>query len=182
MQQHGVVLDFSADPVGIHFPSSTTSVSNRHRKPLVFATISSDSQDADSDDVDMGDECTIPSFIDDGTVILPCCSDPVLMPIVAKYRELFRNCSGRTDVGKHHIPTTGNPVRVPPRRIPAQYREVEAQIKDMLDKGIIEESSCPCMDGSCSVSHKENRRSTNMCGLQGIKQTNGERCIPTSFG
>ena len=46
MQQHGVVLEFSADPVGIHFPSSTTSVSNRHKNPLVFATISSDSQDA----------------------------------------------------------------------------------------------------------------------------------------
>ena len=84
MQQHGVVLDFSADPVGIHFPSSTTSVSNRHKNPLVFATISSDSQDANSDDVDMGDECTIPSFIDDGTVILPSHSDPVLMPIVAR--------------------------------------------------------------------------------------------------
>ena len=68
------------------------------------------------------------------------------MPIVEKYRELFRNCPGRTDVGEHHIPTTGNPVRVPPRRIPAQYREeVEAQIKDMLDKGIIEESSSPWM-------------------------------------
>ena len=146
MQQHGVVLDFSADPVGMHFPSSTTSVSNRHKNPLVFATISSDSQDMDSDDVDMGDECTIPSFIDDGTVILPSCSDPVLMPIVEKYCELFRNCPGRTDVGEHHIPTTGNPVRVPPRRIPAQYREeVEVQIKDMLDKGIIEESSSPWM-------------------------------------
>ena len=75
-----MVLDFSADPVEIHFPSSTTSVSNRHKNPLVFATISSDSQDADSDDVDMGDECTIPSFIDDGTVILPSCSDPENVP------------------------------------------------------------------------------------------------------
>ena len=81
MQQHGVVLDFSADPVGILFPSSTTSFSNRQKNPLVFATIGSDSQDADSDDVDMGDECAIPSFIDDGTVI-PSCSDPVLMPSV----------------------------------------------------------------------------------------------------
>ena len=83
------------------------------------------------------------------------------MPIVEKYRELFRNCPGRTDVGEHHIPTTGYPVRVPHRRIPAHYREeVGAQINDLP------------LDGSCSVSHKENRRSTNMCGLQGIKQTN----------
>ena len=87
MQQHGVVLGFSADPVGIHFPSSTTSISNRPKNPLVFATISSDSQDADSDDVDMGDECTIPNFIDDGTEILPSCSDPMLMPIVEKNPE-----------------------------------------------------------------------------------------------
>ena len=63
---HATAWCGSADPVGIHFPSSTTSVSNRHKNPLVFATISSDTQDADSDDVDMGDECTIPSFIDDG--------------------------------------------------------------------------------------------------------------------
>ena len=32
MQQHGVVLDFFADLVGIHFPISTTSVSNRKNK------------------------------------------------------------------------------------------------------------------------------------------------------
>ena len=88
MQQHGVALDFSADPIGIHFPSSTTSVSNRHKYPLVFATFSSDSQDTDSDDVDMRDECTIPSFIDDGTIILPSCSDPVWIPIVENYSEI----------------------------------------------------------------------------------------------
>lgn len=81
MQQHGVVLDFSADPVGIRFSTSSTSFSNRLKNPLV-ATINSDLQDADSDDVDMGDEGTIPSFIDDGIVTLPSCADPVLMPIV----------------------------------------------------------------------------------------------------
>ena len=61
---------------------------------------------------------------------------------------------------------------------PMQYREeVEAQIEDMLDKGIIEETEQQPLDGSCSVSHKENRRSTNMCGLQGIKQISGEGCM-----
>ena len=42
------------------------------------------------------------------------------------------------------IPTSGTPVRVPPRRIPANYRlEVEKQIQIMLKEGIIEESSSP---------------------------------------
>ena len=81
------------------------------------------------------------------------------------YSQFSRaNGCGRKPQPNHSIP-----VRVPPRRIPAQYREVEAQINYMLDKGIIEESSSTWM-GSCSVSHKENRRSMNMCGLQGIKQ------------
>ena len=40
-------------PYSMHMPSSTNSVSNRHKNPLVFSTISSGSQDADSDDVDM---------------------------------------------------------------------------------------------------------------------------------
>ena len=51
-----------------------------------------------------------------------------------------------TSEAQHYIPTTGNPVRVPPRRIPAHYRdEVEQQMQEMLDLGIIEESSSPWM-------------------------------------
>ena len=50
MQQHGVVLDFSADPVGIHFLVAQIVFQT---DALVSATISFDSQDADSDDVDM---------------------------------------------------------------------------------------------------------------------------------
>ena len=71
-----------ADPLGIHFNSSTTSVSNRHNNPLVFSMISSD---AGSDDVDMGDESPIPSFIDDGTIILP--STKLFGPNVDAYRR-----------------------------------------------------------------------------------------------
>ena len=51
---------------------------------------------------------------------------------------------GSTTVSEHFIPTSGTPVRVPPRRIPANYRlEVEKQIQTMLKEGIIEESSSP---------------------------------------
>ena len=46
----------------------------------------------------------------------------------------------------HHIPTTDNPIRVPPRRIPGHYKkEIEHQIHDMLQQGIIEESCSPWM-------------------------------------
>ncbi|KAL5502764.1 hypothetical protein EMCRGX_G009585, partial [Ephydatia muelleri] len=46
----------------------------------------------------------------------------------------------------HHINTVGPPARVPPRRIPVHFQEgVEHQIRNMLQKGIIEESSSPWM-------------------------------------
>ena len=58
----------------------------------------------------------------------------------------FQTKPGVTQAAYHYIPTTGNPIRVPPRCIPAHYREeVEQQIVVMLDKGIIEESSSPWM-------------------------------------
>ena len=46
-------------------------------------------------------------------------------------------------------------MKVPPRRVPAQYREeVERQIQQMLDLGIIEESSSPWMAPAVFVRKK----------------------------
>ena len=60
-----------------------------------------------------------------------------------------------TSEAQHYIPTTGNPVRVPPRRIPAHYRDkVEQQIQEMLDLGVIEESSSPWMAPAVFVKKK----------------------------
>ena len=51
-----------------------------------------------------------------------------------------------TQAAFHYIPITGATICVPPGCIPAHYREeVEQQIQDMLDKGIVEESSSPWM-------------------------------------
>ena len=70
---------------------------------------------------------------------MPQCQDPDLTVLLEKHRELFRNTPGKTNVTEHFIPTVGNPVKIPPRRIPANYRAlVECQISSMLQQGIIE--------------------------------------------
>ena len=59
---------------------------------------------------------------------------------------MFRTIPDMTQAAFHYIPITGATICVPPGRIPAHYREeVEQQIQDMLDKGIVEESSSPWM-------------------------------------
>ena len=40
-----------------------------------------------------------------------------------QYKHLFRSLPGSTTIVYHHIPTHGSPVHVPPRRIPAHYRD-----------------------------------------------------------
>ena len=63
--------------------------------------------------------------------------------------------SSVTQAACHFIPTTGNPVRVPPWRVPAHYRqEVERQIAAMLKQGIIRESSSPWMAPAVFVPKK----------------------------
>ena len=58
-------------------------------------------------------------------------------------------------VVEHFIPTTGNPVKIPPRRIPGNYRvEVQQQINTMLQQGIIEPSSSPWMAPAVFVRKK----------------------------
>ena len=63
-----------------------------------------------------------------------------------QYKYLFRTYPGNTTMAEHFIPMTGTPVKVPPCRIPANYRsEVENQIQTMLQEGVIKECSSPWM-------------------------------------
>ena len=94
----------------------------------------------------MIDECSVPKYGDPLQFDLPTCEDVDIGTLLDEYKDLFRSIPGLATLENHHIPTTGTPVRVPSRRVPVHYNEeVEHQIKEMLQKEIIEESTSPWM-------------------------------------
>ena len=97
-----------------------------------------------SGDEDDTENCAIPRFTHPGKSTLPASSD-AYMDIIKEYKSLFCSVPGKTDAIYHHIPTRNSkPIRVPPRRIPVHYKEeVQQQIAEMLQQGIIQESSSP---------------------------------------
>ena len=85
-------------------------------------------------EADIVDECAVPNYHKAPNTELPECPESCLYSVVAKYRDLFYTTPGVTKVAYHFIPTTGNPVMVPPRCVPAHYREeVDHQIQTMLE-------------------------------------------------
>ena len=101
------------------------------------------------------EECLVPEFGKPDRLVLPPRADEALTAIMEEYRSLFRTTPGVTYEAYHYIPTTGPPVKIPPRRIPAHYRdEIEQQLHNMLKLGIIEESSSPWMAPAVFVPKK----------------------------
>ena len=104
---------------------------------------------------DVIDECAVPVYHKPPSIELPECPESHLCHVVEEYKDLFCTRPGVTEATCHFIPTTGNPVKVPPRRVPAHYREeVNRQIQTMLEQGIIEESSSPWMAPAVLVPKK----------------------------
>ena len=67
---------------------------------------------------------------------LPKCAKPNFKSVLEKYKTIFCTIPGKTNEGYHFIPTTGNPVKIPPRRIPAHYRtEITEQIHEVKAHG-----------------------------------------------
>ena len=77
------------------------------------------------------------------------------MTVVDKFKDLFVTTPGTTSLASHRITTAGTPVRVPSRRIPVHFREeVEVQIQQLLEKGIITESNSPWLAPAVYVRKK----------------------------
>ena len=92
------------------------------------------------------DECSIPWFSDPDVYDVPKCEQSGLSQVVNEFTDLFGTKPQMSTMECHCIPTSGCPKKVPPRCIPVHYREeVQQRLKDMLDQGIIEESSSPWM-------------------------------------
>ena len=104
---------------------------------------------------DIVDDCAVPNYNAPTESELPACSSPNLTCVTQKYHKLFCNKPGYTENAWHCIPTVGNPVKVPPRRIPTHYRtEVCKQIQTMLEEGIIRRSKSPWMAPAVFVPKK----------------------------
>ena len=159
--KHRIIVDFSSNPIKISIPDtsdlnlqdlvplSDTTKKNK-AKICAIEVLKEPTEEAIND-------CAVPLFIQslDNVHDVPSCAVPTLSLLLEQYKSLFRMSPGSTTVAEHFIPTSGTPVRVPPRRIPANYRlEVEKQIQTMLKEGIIEESSSPWLAPAVFVRKK----------------------------
>ena len=66
--------------------------------------------------INAADECSIPCFSGPNQYDIPKCEHPDLARVVDEFSELFVTKPGKTTAEYHYIPTTGCPVKVPPRR------------------------------------------------------------------
>jgi len=153
LQTNEIVLDFTSKALKISTLHSNTS-SGGHLQELLPLFDANRKAKAKICAVEMltepseevVDDCAVPLFGESvcSKYDMPSCVTPTFLPILEQYKTLFLTSPGSTTLAKHFIPTTGIPVKVPPRRIPANYRTaVESQIQAMLKEGIIEESSSP---------------------------------------
>ena len=161
LQNHGLVLDFTTTPVKVTAHARVSSddaqrqklqsIAQAARKVKVKVCAVEASIQINQQIID---DRAIPYF---GATLsyhfeLPQYSTTSLFPILEKYKDLFRTSPGHTNLAEHFIPMSGTPVKVPSRRIPANYgAEDERQIQNMLEEGIIEERSSPWMAPSVFV-------------------------------
>ena len=161
LQKYNLVLDFTSTPVSITpktvneweaLPKSMKPLIDTFKKTRICAVEAYDEPAGE-----VIDSCAIPLF---GKATLPTydvpnCTNKLLLAVLEQQKDLFSTTPGHTELAEHFIPTTGTPVKIPPRRIPANCRaEVEEQVQTMLKEGIIEESLSPWMSPAVFVRKK----------------------------
>ena len=144
LHKHGLTLDFTQVPVTVQQPGQQQGETHKiwkeeQSRRIVTATVG-------VSEIDPVDECAIPQYGKPPRYDLPECHNSTLKALLGEYKELFQTTPGCTTKATHHITTTGEPSKIPPRRIPAHFKEeVEEQIRAMLQQGVIEESNSPWM-------------------------------------
>ena len=130
LRKHRLVLDFASIPIGVKSRSTQEEVCQARELELIWkasqkvwaktcAVVSTRELTDES-----LDDCTVPLFYKSHTLTheLPLCPLPLLSSLLEEHKNLFRTAPGHTDIAEHFIPTSGSPVKIPPRRIPANYR------------------------------------------------------------
>ena len=135
LQAHGLILDFTTTPA--HVTTQPTSDSSRKesakqvlyeaRKTKARVCAVQESAELSEEAID---DCAIPTFDESSHYDMPSGTRARFSSVLNEYRELFCDVPGQTNMAEHFIPTTGSPIKIPPRRIPANYRvEVEEQLQ-----------------------------------------------------
>lgn len=128
LHDNTLVLDFTETPVRVcrePVQQSKTIVSIAKELPKYQSTCKEQAKvcaiaGREQANTDVIDECAVPMYQKPTSIDLP-------------------ECPGVTDSAHHYIPMSGNPVRVPPWRIPAHYQEEVEQQIDTMKQRIIEE-------------------------------------------
>ena len=164
LQGNGLMLDFTQSSVAISsklpkvIPQIEDSIAIAQVIPIYEATqkfFQSCAISVKETNADIVDDCAVPNYNAPIEPELPACPSLNLACLTQKFHKLFCITPGYTENAWHHIPTVGNPVKVPPRRIPAHYRtEVCKQIQTMLEEGIIRRSKSPWMAPAVFVPKK----------------------------
>ena len=196
LQEHRLLLDFSTTPVTVaqsetrseHIQQQadrpqaqemTSRLNTLWKAERVFkikkcSVAAIEVEDAeDKHHTMVPEDCAIPLFEKPGKYELPQFIKPGMAAVVSEYQDLFITLPGTTLVASHQINTTGSPVRIPARRIPAHFRdEVEEQIQKILQKGIIVESSSPWLAPAVDV--RKNSGEIRIC------VAHHQGCLPPS--
>ena len=153
LSRHSVILDYSNQTVRIRIGAETIHTradTTKHNSSTCYTACTVAESEGDTIE-----ECAVPQFGKGPVFDIPSCM-PELSGVIERYKHLFSTVPGSTNMAFHTIETADNaPIRVPPRRIPAHFRdEIQNQLQDMLARNIIRVSSSPWLAPAVYVPKK----------------------------